>query len=288
MARTIGNPLSWTARTLFGAGRYVGSAASSIGGDASAPIVIRDITVDDIRAALRSGAEDFAAFRSDVIALCVVYPLAGLTLAWFAFDRELLPLVFPLVSGFAIVGPLAGVGLYELSRRREKGMPAGWGDVFAPLSSPALSQILVLGIYLFGLFVGWMVCANWIYRLTLGPEAPVSLGQFVSDVLTTPAGWAMMVIGVAVGGVFAAAALAISIVSFPLVLDRGVGVPAAVSASIAVARRNPRTVAIWGLIVAVSLTLGALPALVGLAFVLPLLGHATWHLYRRAIEPLPA
>lgn len=286
MAKTIGNPLSWTAQTLAGAGRHVGSSAAAIGGEGlrDDDIRVNVIGIDDIRKAIRRGADDFAAFRSYVIFLCLIYPAAGLVLAWGAYRSELMPLLFPLVAGFALIGPVASIGLMELSRRREAGLSPGWGDALAVFSSPALGAILTLSLYLGALFVLWMVAAHAIYLFTLGPEAPASLAGFLSDVLTTPAGWAMIVIGFGVGFLFAVAALAVSIVSFALVLDRHAGVPLALATSIRVVRANPRTAAVWGLLVAASLAIGALPALVGLAVVVPILGHATWHLYRAAVS----
>ena len=118
----------------------------------------------------------------------------------------------------------------------------------------------------------------------MGPEAPVSTTAFLRDALTTGAGWAMILIGMATGFVFAMVVLAISVVSFPLLLDRNVGLPVAVVTSVRVATRNPRAICAWGLIVAVSLALGSLPAFLGLIIVLPVLGHATWHLYRLAVR----
>jgi uncharacterized membrane protein len=283
MAKTIGNPLSWMVQAAAGASQHAGANAAAMRGEAGALPEVREITMGDIRAALKAGAEDFAALRSDVIFYCLLYPFIGLTLAWFTFNSNLLHLAFPLVSGFALLGPIAAVGIYELSRRREKGLDAGWGHAFSFLTSPSFGAIFVLGVYLLAVFVAWLVAAHWIWRLTLGPVPPASLGGFATDVLTTPAGWAMVILGVGVGFVFAAMVLAMSLVSFPLLIDRNVGVPVAVATSIAVARRNPRTVAAWGLLVAVMLALGAIPALLGLAIVLPLLGHATWHLYRRAV-----
>jgi uncharacterized membrane protein len=283
MARTIGNPLSWTAQAVAGAGRRIGSTAAALGGESAGAPMVRRIGAGDLRAALRAGAADFAAFRTDVLFLAVIYPAAGLVLVWATLNAALLPLIFPLVSGFALVGPLAAVGLYELSRRREAGAEASWFDAFGFFGTPALGPVLVLGGYLLAMFVGWLVAAHWIWRLTLGPEPPTAAGAFATEVLTTPAGWAMIVVGIAVGFLFAAAVLAVSLVSFPMIMDRGVGLPLAVSTSLRVARENPRTVAAWGLIVAAALVLGTLPLLLGLVVVLPVLGHATWHLYRRAV-----
>src|SRR5690606_34564045 len=125
------------------------------------------------------------------------------------------------------------------------------------------------------------LAAHWLWLATMGPEAPESLAAFLGEVFTTPEGWTMIALGLLLGFLFAALVLATSVVSFPLLLDRPVGLPVAVVTSVRLARQNPRTVALWGLIVAVALFLGALPLLVGLAVVMPVLGHATWHFYRR-------
>lgn len=283
MAKTIGNPLSWAAHVFGSGSRYVESGTRELAAQDSAPIEIRDLRVSDLRAALKKGVEDFAAFRTDVIFVVLIYPIIGLLLTWFAFHRDLLPLVFPLVAGFALLGPFAAVGLYEMSRRRELGLKTGWGDAFGVIESPSFVPILILGGYLLAIFAVWMLAAYLIYSLTLGPEPPVSASAFVRDVFTTGAGGTMLVAGVAVGFIFAALVLAISFVSFPLLLDRHVGVPKAVITSVDIAMKNPVTVAAWGLIVVALLALGILTMFVGLIVVLPVLGHATWHLYRRAV-----
>ncbi len=283
MAKTIGNPLSWSVDAMRGASQHLGSVGGALGSEAAAPPEVRRIGIEDLRVALRRGFEDFAAVRSDVAFLCLLYPIIGITLAYLAFRGDLVPLIFPVMSGFALIGPVAAVGLYEMSRRRERGEPTSWGDAFAVTGSPSFGAIFVLGLMLALIFVVWLLAANGIHAATLGPEAPASLGAFAREVLTTPAGWAMIVVGVAVGFLFAALVLAISVVSFPLLLDRPVGLPVAVVTSIRVATLNPGPILVWGLIVAVALALGSLPVFLGLIVVLPVLGHATWHLYRRAV-----
>ncbi|MFD2739245.1 DUF2189 domain-containing protein [Sulfitobacter aestuarii] len=286
MVRTIGNPLSWTA-AAFGRGAHrVGVGTSELGGEHGAVVQIRDLTADDVKLALRKGMEDFTALRTDVIFIVLIYPVLGLLLVWFALNTNLLPLAFPLISGFALLGPVAAIGLYEMSRRRELGMETSLGDGFAVINSPAFAPVLVLGFYLFAMFVAWMISAYYIYYLTLGPEAPSSISGFISDIFTTGAGWAMLIIGVIVGFFFAALVLATSVVSFPLLIDRHVGVPHAVVTSMELTKRNPGTVALWGLVVVVMLGIGAVTFFIGMIIVLPVLGHATWHLYRRAVVPL--
>jgi uncharacterized membrane protein len=290
MTKTIGNPLSWSAKEIGVVGQHLGSVAGHIGhGDAPELEMpaIRRISVRDLRDVLRAGAEDFGACRSDVAFLCVFYPIAGIVLAWIAFDRNLVPLLFPLISGFALIGPVAAVGLYEMSRQREMGVEPSWAHAFEVVKHPAFGAILALGLMLGGVFVVWLLTANGIYYATLGPESPASVGAFFRETFTTAAGWTMIVVGCLVGLLFAAVVLACSVVSFPLLLDRDVGVPSALITSLRVTAANPVPVAVWGLIVAGGLVLGAIPLFLGLIVVLPILGHATWHLYRRTVVAAP-
>ena len=286
---TIGNPLSWGAQEAAAVGRQIGSIATHIGHDTDdlAHPVVRRITVHDLRDVLRRGVEDFGACRTDVIALCLFYPVIGVLLAWIAFDRNLVPLLFPVIAGFALLGPVAGVGLYEMSRMREKGEEPSWGHAFAVVKHPSFAAIAALGLLLGGVFVVWMLCAHGIYYATLGPEPPASFGGFFRDVFTTGAGWVMIIVGCAVGFFFAALVLASSVVSFPLLLDRDVGVPVAVITSLRVAAANPLPIAVWGVIVTAGLVIGSVPLFLGLIVVLPVLGHATWHLYRRTVVVEP-
>ncbi len=283
MAKTIGNPLSWAAH-FFGRGsRYVESGTRELVTQDMAPIEIRDLRISDLRIALQKGVEDFTALRTDVVFIVMIYPVIGILLTWFAFNRDLLPLVFPLIAGFALLGPFAAVGLYEMSRRRESGMKSGWEDAFGVMESPSIVPILILGAYLLAIFAVWMLTANFIYGLTLGPEPPVTVSAFVRDVFMTGAGLTMLIAGIATGFIFASLVLAISLVSFPLLLDRRVGLPRAVITSVEIAFKNPAAVAAWGLIIAGSLAVGILTMFVGLIIVLPVLGHATWHLYRQVV-----
>ena len=238
----------------------------------------------DLKDVLVRALGDFEAYRTDVIFLCLIYPVLAILLTWLTFGYEMLPLMFPLAAGFALVGPVAAVGLYEMSRRREQGIPITWVDAFGVIGSPGFGAILVLGLVLLAIFLLWLFAANVIYQVTLGPEPPVSIAAFTRDVFTTSAGWTMILVGVGVGFLFALLVLAISVVSFPLLLDRDVGLDAAVWTSIRAVAANPGPMGLWGLIVAAGLVVGSIPAFLGLVIVMPVLGHATWHLYRKVVS----
>ena len=281
----IRNPAEWGVDQLRTANLAVERAGHSLRSpsrDAARPLV-RRIELPDLRDVLARGISDFAVYRTDVMFLCIIYPIAGLLLAWLAFGYDLLQLVFPLAFGFALIGPVAAVGLYEISRRREQGIEITWADAFGVVRAPAFGAILVLGLVLLAILLLWLAAAQGVYVMTLGPEPPASLGAFARDVLTTRAGWALVAVGVGVGALFAVLVLTISVVSFPLLLDRNVGLYAAVATSVRAVATNPGPMAVWGLIVAGALAVGSIPLLLGLIVVIPVLGHATWHLYRKVV-----
>lgn len=244
---------------------------------------VNRLSVEDLREALRRGLDDFRSKPSHAIFLTLIYPIVCFILIQAAAGRDLLPLVFPMIAGFALLGPLAAVGLYELSRRREAGQEIAWSHAFAVLRSHSILGITVLALMLTGIFLAWLYAAQFIYEATMG-AAPESVDVFLTALFTTPEGWSLIAIGNGVGFLFALLALSIGAISFPMLLDRPVDAVTAVSASVRLMVRNPRVMLIWGAWIAGGLLLGFLPFAVGLAVVLPIFGHATWHLYRRAVS----
>ena len=262
----------------------VTSMAPSGPDTADAP-VIRTIGLSELHRAMQRGWEDFKAEPSHAIILCVIYPVLGLMLARVVLGYSVLPLLFPLAAGFALLGPFAALGLYEMSRRRERGEEASAWDALEVVRSPSFGAMLGLGALLLALFVTWVATAQAIYIAAFGYAGAAGVSDFAERVLTTPQGWWLIVVGCGVGFLFALIALCISVVSFPLMLDRHAGAGDAMVTSLRAVAHNPVPMAAWGLIVAVLLVAGSLPAFLGLAVVIPLLGHATWHLYRETIEP---
>jgi uncharacterized membrane protein len=253
----------------------------------TATFVVRKISLSDLTDALRLGWEDFKSMPSHAIILCVIYPVLGIVLFRMVLGYSVLPLLFPLAAGFTLIGPFAAIGLYELSRRRERGEEAAAWDAMHVLRAPSFGAMLGLGTLLLALFVTWIATADAIYISTFGHAPAASIPDFATRVLTTPEGWSLILIGCGVGFLFALVALGVSVVSFPLMLDRHASAIDAIRTSLRAVMKNPIAMAAWGLIVAVLLVIGSLPLFVGLAVVLPVLGHATWHIYRKVVEPDP-
>ena len=246
--------------------------------------IVRKIGTADLKDALARGLADFKAKPSHLVFLSLMYPFIGLILIALWAGYDMLPLIFPLMAGFTLIGPLAAICLYELSRRREQGLDVSWRHSFDVIRSPSTGSIITLGVVLLGIFIAWLAAAQAIYQQIFGSEAPPSISEFAGQVLTTSAGWTLIIVGSGVGFLFAVVVLTISVVSFPLLLHRDVGVVTAVRTSVTAVLANPVTMAMWGLIVASALVIGSLPFFVGLAVVLPVLGHSTWHLYRKIVE----
>lgn len=244
---------------------------------------VRQIGIADLGAALRGGWRDFWEKPSHLLFLGLIYPLAAAAIALWTSGANAWPLLFPLISGLALIGPLAALPLYETSRRRERGLDTTWLSALQVFRSPAMPSIAAVGIMLVLIFTAWLLVAQFLYESLFGPGSPASLAAFVNEVLGTPQGQALMLWGNLIGLAFAAIVLASAAISIPLLLDRDVGAAVAIQTSVRATLRNPMVIALWGLIVAGLLLLGALPLLVGLAIVVPVLGHATWHLYRRLV-----
>ncbi len=282
---TIRHPLEWGYDQLrHGAAGFSRAVRSVHPTDAAALPRIRQIGLADLRDALAKGVDDFAACRSDVVFLSVIYPVVGLVLWRLVIAQGMFQLLFPLASGFALIGPFVAIGLYEMSRRREQGATISWADAFSVLRAPSSGAMAILGILLMAIFVFWLVAAQEIYDHTMGPGQPASFLAFAHDIVTTTAGWTLIVVGVGLGFLFAVLVLVITAISFPLLLDRpDAGLDIAIATSVRTVLANKRTMAIWGLTIAAALVLGSIPLLLGLAVVMPVLGHATWHLYRKAV-----
>jgi uncharacterized membrane protein len=256
-------------------------------GESPAYPIVRKIGFADLKDAVAKGIDDFWAMPTHVIFLAMIYPLVGLFLARLTFGYDVLPLLFPLAAGFALIGPFAAIGLYEMSRQREMGVDVTWSHAFELRKCPSLDAIAALGMLLLIVFLAWLGAAQSLYRSLFGYGSPESIEKFVSDVFNTSEGWTLIIAGNGIGFLFAVFVFTISVVSFPLLLDRDVGAVVAMHTSIRAVFRNPLVMVAWGLFIAIALVIGSLPLFVGLAVVMPVLAHSSWHVYRKLVEPDP-
>jgi uncharacterized membrane protein len=247
--------------------------------------IVRSIGPADLKDALVKGLDDFLAMPTHVVFISLIYPIFAVVLGAVTLENNLAPDLYPFAAGFPLIGPFAAIGLYELSRRRELGLSTSWKHAFDVVYSKSLGAIVTLGLLLSVIFIVWVAIARAIYIANFGYEEITSLTAFTHELLTTKQGHNIILLGNFVGFLFALLAFSLTVVSFPLLLDRNIGVVAAALTSVRVVLTNPMTMALWGLIVACSLMAGFLAFLFGLALVMPVLGHATWHLYRKVVEP---
>lgn len=249
--------------------------------DLDDPVWPARIRTGDVLTALRLGWHDFAAAPGAGVLLAAIVAALGLLLVAAAVRHALVPLVVPLVGGFALVGPFAAVGHYRTSRRRECGLATPWWRMPALLAGPRCGAVLGLGLVLTALTCAWLGVAAVLTHLMLTPHADAA--TMAHALVATPAGHRLMAVGAVVGAAFAFPVFAVSVVAFPMLVDRDVDPVTAALTSCAAVAQNPGPMALWALVVVFGLGLGALTMMLGLLVVLPVLGHGTWHLYRRLI-----
>lgn len=259
-------------------------AATALPPDSAAPVPVRRIEPSDLRQVLREGYDDFLAKRGDLIFAGLLYPIIGLVAATVTLGGSLIPLFLPIAAGIGLLGPLVAIGFYELARRREAGLDSSWTHFLDVRKRPAFGAILIVATLLIAIFAAWLASAALLYALFLGPEPPASIGAFVTALFTTPEGWALVAAGNAVGLLFAALVLSVSVVSLPMLVDCDLDAASAVRTSVAAVMRNKAVMLRWGAMVAALLVAGSIPFFLGLAVVLPWLGYATWHLYTRLVD----
>ena len=249
---------------------------------------VHRIRMADVFDALRLGFNDFWAKPSHYVFLCLIYPLAGLLITYWSTNANALPLLFPLMSGFALIGPIAALPLYEMSRRRDEKLDTSWRRAFDVSHSAALPSIVAVGAFLFAIFIAWLLVAQNLYVHYFGPTPPESFSMLMNQVTTTEEGHSLIFVGCGIGLLFAIVVLCSTIVTFPVLLDQDCGALAAIATSLRVVWQNPLESLLWAAIVTAMLIVGFAALFAGLAVVLPILGHATWHFYRKTVaQPAP-
>lgn len=243
--------------------------------------VFRPLSRADISAALTAGWRDFRRAPAFGLFFAGVYVAGGLFLVWVLTTAGQIWWTIPLTLGFPLLGPFVAVGFYEVSRRLERGEAPRWRAVLGVIAAERNRQIPTMAAVIVVFFLFWNFVAHMIFALFMGLQVMTNPTSSLT-VWLTPNGIGMIVLGTAVGAGFATVLYALSVLSLPMLLDREVDFVTAMLASLACVRANPALMLGWGGFIAAMVFVGMIPAFAGLFVVLPLFGHASWHLYRRA------
>ncbi len=248
----------------------------------SPPPILNNLRFSDVSAALREGAADFARAPAFGVFFAALYVVCGLVIF---FQLKVLAQswwVIPLGLGFPLLGPFAAVGLYEVSRRLEAGAPLSWPEIIGVVTRQANRQIPSLAVVVILIFLFWIYAAHLVFALFFGLKAMTNI-MTSYDILWTADGLTMLAVGTAVGGFLSFVLFSITVVGLPLLLDREIDVVTAMVTSFQCVLKNPAPMLGFGVFAGAVMLLGMLPWFLGLVVVLPVLGHATWRLYRKAV-----
>jgi uncharacterized membrane protein len=266
-----------------GPGGGIGGAAPSPGRQVLP--AVRTIGFEDVRASLVEGLSDFARapafglFFGTVVALCGL----GIVAALAVFHKPWL--IYPFAIGFPLLGPFLAVGLYEVSRRLESGKPLVWSEIIGVILAQRSRELVWMAFVMLFVFWFWMYQIRLLLAIFLGQMSFSSFAKFTELVLSTPQGFWFLAVGHVIGAVLAMTMFALTVVSIPILLDREIDFITAMITSVKAVVMNPAPMLGWGVFVTLAVIAASLPLFAGLLIVLPVLGHATWHLYRRLVVP---
>lgn len=245
--------------------------------------IIQSLSISDVVCALKEGARDYVRAPLFGLFFSAFYVFGGLTIwaqvtvisqSWW---------IIPLGLGFPLLAPFAAVGLYEVSRRLEANAPLEWGRILGVVIAQSQRQVPALASIIIMIFMFWAYAAHLVFALFFGLSAMTNVTTSY-DILFTANGVAMLSVGAVVGAGLSAVLFSISVVGLPLMLDREIDFVSAMIASVSSVFANPVAMGVYALLIALIMLIGLLPAFLGLFIALPVLGHATWRLYRRAVR----
>lgn len=243
---------------------------------------VNTITISDVLRSLRDGLRDMQ--RAPVYGMFfgLLYAGFGWLLVYLMIGLDFGSYVYPMVTGFALVAPFAGAAFYEISRRLEKGEPLSWGAVFGCIFGRGGKAVGIMAIVTTFSYIIWLDIAAALYVMFFSMKPP-RFDALLEAILTTPKGFVFFVVGNGIGAVLALIVFSIMVVSLPMVFDRDVDFVTAMITSVKSVLANPKPMLLWCAIIGVLLGLSLVSVFAGLIVTLPLLGHATWHLYRRTV-----
>ncbi|MCM2472021.1 DUF2189 domain-containing protein [Rhizobium sp. CG5] len=244
---------------------------------------INPLGLADVRASLLDGWRDFMRFPLFGLFFGGIYAIGGLFIVVTLAVYHLPWMIIPVAIGFPLIGPFVAVGLYEISRRHGAGLTVTWRGVLAEVFRQRERQLSWMAFVVLFVFWIWVYQVRLLLALFLGFKIPASLAAFVTVVTTTPEGILFLAVGTVVGAVVATLLFSLTVIAIPLLLDHDIDFITAMITSLRTVTENPLAMLSFGFVVAAAAILSMIPAFLGLFFVLPPLGHATWHLYKRAI-----
>lgn len=247
---------------------------------------LNKVTTVDITAALKAGFSDFLARPVMSGFFGLFYAVFGLLLVWCLVWLGKIWMIIPAVVGFPLVAPFAAAGLYEMSRRLQKGEHFGWLDILTVMADQRKREMGWMAFVTLFVFWVWMYQVRLWLAIILQDSSFSGFDGFLNTVFFTPAGWTFLAVGTFVGAGLAAVLFAVTVVAMPMLLDRETDFVTAMITSVRVVTENPVVMLSWAAIISVTLLLSMVPAFLGLIFTLPILGHTTWHLYQRAVSPV--
>ena len=245
---------------------------------------VNAITASDVLFSLRDGLRDFQKAPTYGLFFGLVYAGFGWLLIYLMVGLDFGSYVYPMVTGFALVAPFAAAGLYEISRLLEQGQPLSWGAIFGCIFGRGGRAVGIMAMVTTFSYIIWLDIAAALYVMFFSMK-PLRFGALLEAILTTPKGFAFFVVGNSIGAVLAGIVFSIMVVSLPMVFDRDVDFVTAMITSVKSVLKNPRPMLLWCVIIGVLTILSLVSVFVGLLVSLPILGHATWHLYRRVVAP---
>ena len=249
--------------------------------------VLQTLTADDVSQALRAGFDDFLKAPGFGFFFGGVFSILGILISYLVIAHASIYWVIPLACGFPLIGPFAAVGLYEISRRLEKGEELDWPGILSAVRHGGASQLPSYAFVVIFFFLVWMYLAHLVFALSFGLQ-PLTNVLSSTEILFTGPGLTMLFFGTIVGGGLAALLFMVSVISVPMLVDRDLDIVSAMIASFNGVMMNQAVMLRWAVIIALAIGVAMVPFFLGMLVVFPVLGHASWHLYRRAVAQLDA
>ena len=247
--------------------------------------VVRTIAFSDVTESLAQCLRDFQRAPAYGLTFGILYFLGGIATYLTAAALDMLYLTYPIAAGFALAGPLVAIGIYEVSRMIERGETLSWDRVITAIRQQAGKEIGWMSFVVLFVLIIWLYQVRLLLALFLGFEQISTMRDFLHVVLGTPQGWTFLAVGHVIGAILSVVLFALTVVSFPLLLDRDVDFITAMITSVRAVANNPGPLLVWAAMIAALLVIASLPFFAGIIIVLPVLGHASWHLYRRLVAP---